>query len=98
LPRLYRTPRDIHLFRVGTASLARQTRWRLGSRNSEYGVFFNVFDGHGYPPNSPGLHVVWRISFWAFKGLFANVCPKRIPEAITVVTKIVKEMGERPQK
>ena len=36
--------------------------------------------------------------FGRFKVLFADACPKTIPEAIRVATKIVKDLGSKPQK
>ena len=35
--------------------------------------------------------------FGRFKVLFADACPKTIPEAIRVATKIVTELGSKPQ-
>ena len=52
----------------------------------------------GYPPNSPDCMLLDAAVFGRFKVLFADACPKTIPEAINVATKIVEELGKEPQK
>ena len=51
----------------------------------------------GYPPNSPDCMLLDAAVFGRFKVLFAEACPKTIPEAIRVATKIVTELGAKPQ-
>lgn len=46
----------------------------------------------GYPPNSPDCMLLDAAVFGRFKVLFAEACPKTIPEAIRVATKIVKDL------
>ena len=51
----------------------------------------------GFPPNSPDCMLLDAAVFGRFKVLFADACPKTIPEAIRVATKIVKQLSDRPQ-
>ena len=52
----------------------------------------------GYPPNSPDCMLLDAAVFGRFKVLFAEACPKTIPEAVRVATKIVAELSSAPQK
>ena len=52
----------------------------------------------GYPPNSPDCMLLDAAVFGRFKVLFAEACPKTIPKAVRVATKIVEELGSAPQK
>ena len=52
----------------------------------------------GYPPDGPDCMLLDAAVFGRFKVLFADACPKTIPEAIRVATKIVAEMASKPQK